>query len=202
MHRFIILFLILTFFLAACGTLEVTLTNDKEPTPTFASDLPAPGPAPLSMESTSAEIRQLLLESPYRWRTLFMDAQVADANDIPRRVQAWVDQPALSFRVLSGPADASADSYRVADGMSLLELNIQTGESSISPFGEGVDIPYTPQAPNLSDSAIVPHPLSAAIDSRLGVLMFPSEVAQNEGTFKPVGMEVVAYRLALIVEWT
>ena len=202
MRRFIIPFLILTFLLAACGTLEVTLTDSDKLTQTPASDSPAAGSASLSMDSTSGEIRQLLLESPSKWQTLFMDAQVTDANDIPRRMQVWVDQPALSFRVLSGPADASAETFRVADGMSLLDLNIQTGESSISPFGDGMNIPYTPQPPNLSDNAIQPHPLSATIDSRLGGLMFPSEVAQNEGTFKPIGMEVISYRLALIVEWT
>ncbi len=202
MRRLIIFFLILTFLLTACGTLEVTLTNDDEPTPTPASDSPEVVPAPLSMYSTSEEIRQLLLDSPYKWQTLFMDALVTSPSETPQRVQAWVDQPALSFRVLSGAADSSAENFRVADGMSLLELNIQTGESSIAPFGEGVDIPYTPQPPNLSDNAIQPHPLSATIDSRLGTLIFPSEVAQNEGTFKPVGMEVISYRLALVVEWT
>lgn len=208
MRRFIIPFLTLTLLLTSCGTLEVTLTNSDDLTQTpapdinLASDSPMPGPVPLSMYSTSDEIRQLLLESPTKWMTLFMDAQVTSTSERPQRVQVWVDQPALSFRALSGPVDASADSFRVADGMSLLELNIQTGESSISPFGEGLVIPYTPQPPNLSDNAIYPHPLSATIDSRLGVLMFPSEVAQNEGTFKPVGMEVIAYRLALIVEWT
>lgn len=202
MRRFFILFSILTFLLTACGTLEVTLTNSDELAQTPASDSPAVGPIPLGMDSTSAEIRQLLLDSPFLWLTLFMDAQVISPNEPPQRVQIWVDQPALSFRLLSGPVDASAAYLRVVDGMSLLDLNIQTGESSISPFSEGVDIPYTPQAPNLSDTAILPHPLSNTIDSRLGVLIFPSDVAQNQGTFKPVGMEVSAYRLALIVEWT
>ena len=203
MRRIIIPFLILTFFLTACGTLEVTLTNSDELTQTPASDSPAAGPVPLGMDSTSAEIRQLLIESPFNWRTIFMDAQVAYPDGIAQRKQVWVDQSALSFRVLSGAADGSAEALRVVDGTSQLELNITTGESSISPFlGGEMTVPYTPQAPTLSDDSIEPHPLSASVDSHLGVLLFPSEVAQNEGTFKPVGMEVIAYRLALIVEWT
>ena len=40
MRQFIILFLILTFLLTACGTLEVTLTNSDELTQTPAIGLP------------------------------------------------------------------------------------------------------------------------------------------------------------------
>jgi hypothetical protein len=203
MRRFIIPFLILTFLLTACGTFEVTLTNSNELTPTLAPDSLAAGPAPLGMSSTSTEIRQLLLESPFRWQTIFMDAQVTSPSESPQHMQVWVDQPTLSFRVLSGPADASAETLRAADGMSLLDLNLQTGESNLSPFlGESMDIPFTPQAPDLSSANVVEsHPLSTSIGAHLGELLFPSDIAQNEGTFKPVGMEVIAYRLALIVEW-
>jgi hypothetical protein len=201
MRRIIISFFILTLLLTSCGTLEVTLTNSDELAQTPASDSPAAGPVPLGLDATSDEIRQLLLDSPYKWTTLFMDAQVTDANDVPRRVQVWVDQPALSFRVLSGPADGSAESLRAVDGMTQLDLNITTGESSIAPFSGGA-IPYTPQPPVLGDNVIESHPLSSAVNSRLGTLLFPSDIAQNEGTFKPIGMEVIAYRLTLIVEWT
>ncbi len=204
MRRAIISFLTLTLLLTACGTLEVTLTNSDELAQTPASDSPAAGPAPLSMYSTSGEIRQLLLESPFRWRTIFMDALVTSNGESPRRVQTWVDQPALSLRVLSGPPDGSAETLRVADGMSLLDLNLHTGESSISPFpGESMTLPYTPQAPNPTpDNVIESHPLVTSVDPRLGALIFPSDIAQNEGTFKPVAMEVINYRLALVVEWT
>lgn len=204
MRRTIIPFLILTLLLAVCGTFEVTLTDSDKLAQTPAPDSPAAGPAPLSMDSTSDEIRQLLFESPFRWQTIFMDAQVTSSGESSRRVQVWVDQPALSFRVLSGPADASAETFRVADGMSLLDLNLQTGESNLSPFlGESMDIPFTPQAPDLSSANVIePHPLSTSIGAYLGELLFPSDIAQNEGTFKPVAMEAIAYRLALVVEWT
>ncbi len=201
MRRFIIPFLTLTLLLTSCGTFEVTLTNSDELAQTPASDSPAAGPGPLSMDSTSAEIRQLLLDSAYKWTTLFMDAQITFPDGALQRKQVWVDRPALSFRVLGGPLGGSAETFRVADGMSLLDLNIQSGESSVSPLAGG-EIPYTPQAPILSDDVIESHPLSTSVDSHLGTLIFPSDIAQNEGTFKPVGMEVVAYRLALIVEWT
>ena len=204
MRRAFISFLILTFLLAACGTFEVTLTNSEDLTRTpLATSSPEPGPVPLGMDSTSEEIRQLIVGSPFHWQTIFMDAQVTSAGESPRRVQAWVDQSALSLRVLSGSSDGSASSFRVADRMSLLDLNIQTGESELSPFLENMDVPYTPQAPGPYPASVIePHPLSTAIDSSLGTLILPDGLAQNEGTFKPVAMEVVAYRLALVVEWT
>jgi hypothetical protein len=204
MHRVIVSSLVLAFFLTACGILEVTLTNTDELARTPISEPAEVGPVPLSMYSTSDEIRQLILESPNKWQSLFMDMQVVSPNEPARHVQVWVDQPSLSFRLLSGSMDGSAENFRASDGTSLLNMNIQTGESSIEPFpAEGMTIPYTPQAPALSmGDAIQPHPLSTAIGSHLGVLIFPSEIAQNEGTFKPVAMEVIAYRLALAVDWT
>jgi dipeptidyl aminopeptidase/acylaminoacyl peptidase len=33
-------------------------------------------------------------------------------------------------------------------------------------------------------------------------MLFPADIAQNEGTFKPIAMEVVDYKLTLVVEWT
>ncbi len=205
MRRAILFFLISTLLLTACGTFEVTLTNSDELTQTpAAADSPEPVPAPLSLDSTSDEIRGLLLESPFKWRAIFMDAQVTSNGESPRRVQVWVDQPALSVRVLSGAPDGNAETLRVADRMSLLDLNIQTGESNIAPFlGEDVTIPYTPQAASRYPTNVIePHPLSTGIDPRLGVLIFPNGIAQNDGSFKPVAMEVIAYRLALVVEWT
>ena len=195
--------LILTVILTSCGTFEVTLEDPSDPTTTPAADSPEAGPASLTMESTSEEIRQTLLDSPFRWRTIFMDAVVQDGTLAPRRVQTWVDQPALSLRTMSGLPDGSAQTFRVADGMSLLDLDILEGTSNLAPFlGESLSIPYTPMPAGTRPNAAEPHPLSTYVDSALGVLIFPSDVAQNQGTFKAVGMEVIAYRLCLIVEWT
>lgn len=203
MRRAVFPFLILTLILTACGTFEVSLTNSDQLASTPASDSADAGRAPLSMDSASAEIRQRLIESPMNWRTIFMDARVVSAGEPDRRVQAWVDQPALSARVLGGAADGSAESLRAVDGASQLDLNILTGESSMTPFSGGEAAPpFTPQPPALDDNVIEPHPLSSVLGSPLDVLIFPSAIAQNEGAFKPVGMEVAAYRLALIVEWT
>jgi len=206
MRRLISLLLITTFLLTACGTFEVTfIDNGDSPTlDVTATDSPVAGPAPLSMDSTSDEIRQRLFESPLNWRTIFIDAQVTENDTSSRRVQVWVDQSALSFRSLNGPVDGKAESYRVADGMSLLEMNLQSGASDISPFiGETIGLPYFPIAPSrYPTDTIQSQPLTSYIDSHLGTMLFPSDIAQNEGTFKAVAMEVVDYKLALVVEWT
>lgn len=196
--------LILAVFLTSCGTFEVILEDPSNPTPTSASNLSEAGPALLTMESTSEEVRQTLLASPSRWRSIFMDAQVTSPMTDPRRVQVWVDQPSLSLRVLNGALNGSAETFRVADGMTLLDLNILTGESDLAPFlGETTQLPYTPiPVDSLQDDSVTPHPLSTSIDPSMGVLLFPSDIAQNQGVFKAVGMEVIAYRLCLVVEWT
>jgi hypothetical protein len=203
MRRFIFPILILTLFLTSCGTLEVTLTNSRDLAPAAAPASPEPGPAPLSMYSTSAEIRQRLLESPANWQTIFIDAQVTSPTDSPRRVQVWVDQPNLSVRSLSGDPNGAASDLRVTDGMSLLYLNILTGESKLVPFLDpSMNVPYTPAPINIRPGEIQSHPLFSAPDPAMSSLLFPSDIAQNEGTFKPVGMDVIAYHLVLIVDWT
>jgi hypothetical protein len=202
MRRFILPFLILTLLLTACGTFEVTLTNSGDLTPTPAPGSPAAGPAPLSMSSTSTEIRQLLLKSPFRWQTIFMDAQVTRTGENPRRVQIWIDQPNLSVRSLSGDINGAASTLRVADRLSLLYLDIATGDSKLAPFlDETTIVPYTPVPVNIQSGGIQSHPLSSATDPAMSNLIFPSDIAQNEGMFKPIGTEVVAYHLCLVVEW-
>ena len=87
---------ILILTLTSCGTLEVTLetqpTYTPAPTASFAGTA---APPPLSLASTSAQIRQTLLDSPFRWRTIFMDAQVTRTGESVR-YQVWVDQPSPS----------------------------------------------------------------------------------------------------------
>ncbi len=208
MRRILLLTLIASLLLTACGTFEVTIINnnggDSPAVDVTATDSPAAVVAPLSMSSTSNEIRQRLFESPLNWRTIFIEAQLTENGASPRRVQVWVDQSALSFRALSGPVDGKAETYRAADGMSLLEMDLKTGASDISPFlGEAISLPYFPVAPSQYPTIMIQsQPLTAYVDSHLGTMLFPSDIAQNEGTFKAVAMEVVDYKLTLVIEWT
>ncbi len=203
MRRILGLVIILTLLLTSCGTFEVILTNSDELAMTPATEVATDNPLPLNMYSSSDEIRQFILESPTRWQSLFLDAQVFSPFEPVQRMQVWVDQPALSFRALAGPADGAAETYHSSDSRSQLELNLLTGESSIAPFEVGeIALPYTPQAPVPGGDSIQPHPLSTASGMHLGILVFPSDIAQNEGTFTPVAMEVVAYHITLVVDWT
>jgi len=182
--------------------LEVRLITEQDLTPSVASDSTPAGPLALSLDSSSEQIRQRIAESPYHWQTLFVDAQIVDQGEAPQRVQVWIDRPAFSFRLLSGLLGGFAQTVRIANGMSLLEVDIPSGRSSIQPLQMiPADEPLNPESIRALESEIRPHPLSSFLGPQVGVLVFPSSLAQNQGMFRPVGMEVVAYRLALIVEW-
>jgi len=206
MKKILPILLILNLILTACGTLEVTLetqpTFTPAPTASFSGKV---APPPLGMDSTSAQIRQALLESPFRWRTIFMDAQVTEKGADPVRYQVWVDQPTLSVRLLSGPQTGNAGTFRAVDGHSVLSLNIVTGESTLAPFTDAGDsaFPFTPvPLPKQFSGVVDSHPLSNAVDPSMAQMIFPCNAAQNDGTFAPVALEVIAYRLTLVVDWT
>jgi hypothetical protein len=195
--------LILTVVLTSCGTFEMSVEDPSHPTPTSASDLAVTGLPLLTMDSSSDEIRRALLDGPFRWQTIFMDAQVVPSSGSPYRIQVWVDQPNLSLRYLKGPLEGSAQTFRAVDGMSQLDLDIPTGQSSLSPFLDGNRTPpYTPQPFGTTPGVAQPHPLSTSVESPVGTMLFASDIAQNQGSFKPIGMEVIAYHLCLIVDWT
>ncbi len=192
----------LLLLLASRGTLEVQLLTSQDLTPSTASDSALAGRPPLGMDSSPEQIRQRILESPYQWQTLFVDARLVREGQ-SQRVQLWLDQPAFSFRSLSGPLHGPAQTLRIADGLSLLEVDIPSGRSWLQPL-PAMPIGTSFNPPFLQNRAgeIRPHPLSSFLDPYVSLLVFPSTLAQNEGTFRPLGMEVIAYRLALIVEWT
>jgi hypothetical protein len=209
MRNILLTAILLTVLLSSCGTLEMRIEDPSKMTPTSpapsnsASASLVPAHPPLGVNSTSEEIRQTLLNSPYRWQTIFVDAQVTSTTDPSRRVQTWVDQPNLSARVLVGSLAGSVLNMRVSNRMSVLDLNVATGHSTLSPFlDESYPIPYTPVPVTPSAREIISHPLSTAVDPALSTLLFPSDIAQNEGTFKPITTELVAYHLCLVVEWT
>jgi hypothetical protein len=56
--------------------------------------------------------------------------------------------------------------------------------------------------PTLSPDTAYPQPLWGQMGAPLGELAYPSDFAQAEGSFVPVGIEVIAGRQALVVEWT
>ena len=148
LNKLIPLFLTVSIVLSACGTLNVTLENTPSPVPSAQNAAPTdpppaslqPGPTqplpdqPLSMDSSSDAIRQVMLHSAINWKTIWMDGVIyesMDSNGNPvdgTRQQVWIDQSTARFRVLSGPADGGAATrFKVSDGVSILDMNLSTG---------------------------------------------------------------------------
>jgi hypothetical protein len=208
MHKVFLAVILLTLLLSGCGTLEISI----ETTPVGNSVLPeavivtaTPEPS-LSMSSSSEEIRQFMLESATNWKSVWMDGTVTnyalDGTNAQTtiREQVWIDLTTNRFRVLMGPADGEAEKFMASDGVSILEMDLLSGQSQTRPLPDfvkaGQFVP-TPQP----DTAF-PQPLWGQMGTPLSQLAFPSDFAQSAGTFTPVTTESVAGRQALAVDWT
>jgi hypothetical protein len=220
LKKLIPLFLTLTIALSACGTLKVTLESTPSPLsdiPTVDSTSTPPNSittnptvtAPdqlLSMDSSSDAIRQVMLHSAINWKTIWMDGVIyesMDSNGNPvdgTRQQVWIDQSTARFRVLSGPADGGAATrFKVSDGVSILDMNLSTGATQMSAMPQGVTGQFVSQPAGDIGS---PNPLWGQIGEPLAEMAFSSDYAQNDGTYKPVAIEIVAGRQALVMDWT
>ncbi len=211
MRKILLCILLLAFLLSSCGTLEVGFEATEAPVTDLPLDPPpAATPTPLlSMESTSEEIQQAMLTSATRWQTLFMDGTVfnyeADFNQTHvMRQQVWIDQMNFRFRTLSGSVDGDAAVFRASDGVTILVMDRATGATQTYEMAPMIDPPQYVPPQNVPQEVGVayPNPLWGQIGEPLAQLAFPSDFAQNQGTFKPVGMETLLGRTVLVVEWT
>lgn len=209
MRRFIVLFIALSLLMSACGTLEISLAT---PPP----EIPEPPAAPasetivepeLSLTSSSEEIQRAMLESATRWLTVWMDGTVTqyapDGSGSPVQVtreQVWIDQSLSRFRILTGSAEGVAETFKASDGMTILEMDLKSGQSQSYPLPEFVKVKQF--VPTLEPGHGYPQPLWGQMGTQLSQLAFSSDLAQSEGIFKPVATEFVADREAVVVEWT
>jgi hypothetical protein len=206
MKKILILALMLAVLLSSCGTLEVGFEVTETPAPASPFDpLPSATPTPLlSMASTSEDIRQAMLVSATQWQTLFMDGSVLNYDletnqAYSMRQQVWIDQMNFRFRVLSGPVDGEAAAFRAGNGMTILVIELASGISDVSQMADMYVAQYVPP---LEPGTVHGNPLWGQIGEPLAQLAFPSDFAQSQGTFKPIGMETLLGRTTLVVEWT
>jgi hypothetical protein len=219
LNKLIPLFLTVSIVLSACGTLNVTLENTPSPVPSAQNAAPTdpppaslqPGPTqplpdqPLSMDSSSDAIRQKMLHSALNWKTIWMDGVVydsVDSNGNPQNglhQQIWIDQTTARFRFLSGPLNGAATTFKVSDGVSILEMNLSTGATQMSAMPQGLAGQFVSQPAAGIGS---PNPLWGQIGEPLAEMAFTSDYAQNDGTYQPVAIEMVAGRQALVMDWT
>lgn len=209
MQKVFVAVILLTLLFSGCGTLEIYI----ETTPEGNSILPAsasvtgtvePG---LSLNSTSEEIRQAMLESASKWKSIWMDGTVTyyampgtDSQTTTIREQVWIDLTTDRFRVLTGPVQGEAEKYLSSDGMSILEIDLLSGQSQSRPLPDFAKVGQFIPTP-ASDSAY-PQPLWGQMGTPLSQLAFTSDFAQSDGIFQPVGMELIHGREALVVDWT
>ncbi len=192
MRKVLLAAILLAWLLSGCGTLELSI----ETTPVGDLVLPeaaintATSEPSLSMNSSSEEIQQLMLESATNWKSLWMDGTVTshamDGTNAQTtiREQVWIDLPTNRFRILTGPADGEAERYMASNGVSILEMDLRSGQSQSRPlpdFAQAGQFVPTPQP----DTAF-PQPLWGQIGTPLSQLAFPSDFAQSAGTFAPV----------------
>lgn len=206
MKKFVFVLVCLTVLSSGCGTLEIS----SQATPISTTGLavtPGPAPAILSMDSTSAEIQTAMLESATKWKTIWMDGTVTwydpTGSGQPPQIyheQDWIDQSANRFRVLLGSRDSVADTFKVCDGTTILEMDLKSGQSQTHPLPEFAKASQS--APPAEPGMAYPNPLWGQIGTPLSELIFSIDRAQNRGSFKPVAVENVAGRQTLAVEWT
>jgi len=213
-----LLLLMLTLLSACGGTLSISL----DATPTSAVGLestmqvletqiatlqPQPGSPQtlftLDLSSDSETIRQAMLQSHLTWQTIWVDAEITDvvpgAEAQKMRTQLWVDRPAARFRALSGPSGSNPEALQVADGttqerVDLVRVTVQTQPMSAEAREDW-------QSPPDGTDSIEPHPLDLEIDTRLAEAVFPSALAQRRGSYTPTGLENIAGRPAIVVDW-
>jgi Tol biopolymer transport system component len=200
--------LALSLFLASCGTLEISfdVTPASAGNQTLAPASPTPEPViRLSMDSTSDEIYTAMLESAANWKTIWMDGTLKSLSSQgepaqEERRQLWLDQMEVRFRLVEGPSDGAATRFRVGDRMTVLEMDLLTGQNSVSsaPAGDYTSQYIPPRMPGMA----YPNPISSLIHDRFAEMAFPSDYAQSEGTFTPVAIELIAGRQTLAVDWT
>jgi len=217
MRKFVCVLMCLTVLLSACGTLEVSL----DVTPVSAAAVPAVpdsvtpvpvsspqgGPAILSLDSTSEEIQSVMLESATKWETIWMDGTVTwydpTGSGNPPQVyheQVWLDQMASRFRVLLGPLDGEADTLKLCDGTTILEMDLKNGQSQSRPLPDFANA--SQYVPPIEPGVAYPNPIWGQIGTPLSELIFSADRAQNQGAFEPVALETIAGRQTLAVEWT
>ena len=206
MRRPFIILIILTIFLSACGTLEIYIDTPSVGEPAIPP-LQATAEPALSLASSSEEIQRAMLESATHWLSIWMDGTTTqyapEGSDAPPQVsreQVWIDLSTNRFRILTGPSQGNAERFLACDGMTILEMDLKTGQSQSRPLPE---FATTGQfVPTLELGYGFPQPLWGQMGTPLSQLAFTSDFAQGEGTFKPLATEFVSGRETLVVEWT
>lgn len=206
MKRFFIALILFSLLLSGCGTFEVYLETTPAADSTSFPAAAATGEPKLATNSTSDEIQHAMLESATKWKSIWMDGTVTDyaLDDTNSKTttheQVWIDLLTNRFRVVTGAVDDAANQFLTSDGVTILKMDLRTSHSESYSTAPMPDVKQF--VPTLQPGIANPQPLWGQIGTPLSQLAFPSDFAQNQGTFNPVATESIANRQALVVEWT
>ncbi len=198
------IFILILIFLTACASAPSGTPVSTDSATAVSAD-PGTGPAFLSVDSTPEQIQRAMLDSATRWQSLRMDGLVGfyEPGGLvmqTTREQVVIDQAGSRYRVLVGIADGTIGTLKASDGVNMINVNLKTGETQSTTYPDSARVQG--YVPPLQAGVANPNPIWGQIGTQLSQLAFPSDFAQNEGAFKSLGLEVVAEREALMVEWT
>src|SRR4026208_2214092 len=183
MQRPVIILMVLSLFISACGTFEIYVDAPAEGEPAVPP-LQATAKPRLSLNSSSEEIQGAMLKSTTDWLSIWMDGTVtqyaAEGSDAPLQVsheQVWIDQSTSRFRILTGPTGGNAERFIACDGMTILEIDLKTGQSQSHPLSESAQVRQF--VPPLEPGYAYPQPLWGQMGTPLSQLAFPSDFAQG-----------------------
>jgi hypothetical protein len=173
MQRIFIALVLLSLLLSACGTLEISFATPSSEGP-MEPILPPSVESKLSLDSSSEEIQQAMLESATKWKSIWMDGTITqyapEGADTPLEVsreQVWIDLTTSRFRVLTGSVDGNPEDLKSSDGINILELDLKTGQSQSQPLPEFAKAGQF--VPTLQPGFGYPQPLWGPIGTRWGV---------------------------------
>ncbi|MBK9600955.1 MAG: PD40 domain-containing protein [Anaerolineales bacterium] len=197
MNRFFLATLI--FVLAACSANTPTVPADAS----YFEITPAP--ANLDINSTSEQIQRALWESASKWTTLQMDGSVTwylpDGSTQLVREQVWMDPIRSRFKTeVTGVTNTSQKVLKLIDGTNIYDADLTLGQVQTFPIPDFIRVGQ--YIPPLVEGEAHPNPIWGQLGTPLSLLAFASDFSQNGGVFKPISIETIAGREALVVEWT
>ena len=197
MNRFFLATLI--FVLAACSANTPTVPADAS----YFEIKPAP--ANLDINSTSEQIQRALWESASKWTTLQMDGSVTwylpDGSTQLVREQVWMDPIRSRFKTeVTGVTNTSQKVLKLIDGTNIYDADLTLGQVQTFPIPDFIRVGQ--YIPPLVEGEAHPNPIWGQLGTPLSLLAFASDFSQNGGVFKPISIETIAGREALVVEWT
>jgi hypothetical protein len=201
MKKIVCILISLAMVLSGCGTLEISF----DVTPASAAAVPAvpatPGPvsspqgAPNPLLDRLDEIQAAMLESATKWETVWMDGVVTwydpSGSGQPPQVfheQVWIDQTTSRFRVLLGPVDGPAETFKVCDGMTILELDLNNGQSQSHPLPDFAKASQF--VPQVEPGVAYPNPIWGRLARRSPSWPFPRTARKTGAHLKRLPSKV------------